>query len=135
MSVSAQSVMFIKPRQSWWRRWLKRVGWGLLVLLIVAICLWSGRHHAIQERLDEALGELDRSEPGWRLADIEAAREQIPEEENSARVVVAAARLLPKDWPSQAFADRFSDLEPEVQLGPEDFASLTKELSHLGPAL
>jgi hypothetical protein len=31
--------------------------------------------------------EMDRAEPGWRLEDIEAAREQVPEEENSARVL------------------------------------------------
>jgi hypothetical protein len=127
--------MIIKPRRPWWRRWLKRVGWVLLALLVVAICVRIGRHYSIQGRLEEALTELDRAEPGWRLADIEAAREQIPEEENSARVVIAAAKLLPKQWPPQEFDSLFGQFAPEEQLAPDDFARLKQELDNVRPAL
>lgn len=123
-------------------RWLKRIGCGLLILLIpvttvliLGICAWAWRHHRIQERLDAALAELDRTDPGWRLADIEVAREQIPEDENSARVIVAAARLLPKDWPPKEFGELFSHLPPEEQLAPDTFARLKQELDSLLPAL
>jgi hypothetical protein len=78
---------------------------------------------------------LDRTDPGWRLAEIEAAREEVPEEENSARVVVAAVKLLPRGWPTEVFKDLFGDLDPAEQLAPEDFARLTKELDVLQPAL
>jgi len=135
MSVPEQSTTNNKPRRSWWRRWLKRVGWGLLMLVIVVACRMAWRHYQVTKQLNESLTKLDRAEPGWRLEEIEAAREQIPEEENSARVVVAAARLLPKNWPSQEFDDLFAHLAPEAQLAPEDFARLKKELEAVRPAL
>ncbi|HEY7154162.1 MAG TPA: hypothetical protein VH575_09430, partial [Gemmataceae bacterium] len=125
----------MKPRPPWWRRWLKRLGKGFLIAAILIAGRMAWHHYQTTKKLNEALAELDRVEPGWRLKEIEAAREQIPEEENGARVVVAAAKLLPKDWPSQEFADRFADLTPEVQLAPDDFAALTKELFQLEPAL
>jgi hypothetical protein len=115
--------------------WLKRLGMMLLVLLIVAACTQTWRHYQVSKRLDETLAEIDRAEPGWRLADIEAAREQIPEEENSARVVVAAAKLLPKDWPPKDFDDLFAHLAPEEQLAAEDFGRLERELDNVRPAL
>jgi hypothetical protein len=81
------------------------------------------------------VAELDRTEPGWRLAEIEAAREELPEGENSARVVVAAAGRLPKEWPSQDFDDRFRLRSPAEKLNDEDFDRLTKELAAVRPAL
>jgi hypothetical protein len=132
--VETHEQTFEKPHRPW-LRWLKRIGWSLLALTILIACRTAWHHHQVTRKLNEALTELDRTDPGWRLADIEAAREQIPEEENSARVVVAAAKLLPKDWPPKEFADRFADLTPEAQLAPDDFAALIKELSHLEPAL
>jgi hypothetical protein len=78
---------------------------------------------------------MDRTEPGWRLADIESAREQVPEEENSARVVVAAAALLPKQWPPQDVDDLFKSLVPAEQLSPEAYDRFKKELNTVHPAL
>lgn len=124
------------------RRWLKRIGCTLLVLAIPTLMLlmlafggWAGRHYLVQRRLEEALAELDRNDPGWRLADIEAARKQIPEETNSARVVVAASKLLPRDWPAPEFQDRFAHLSPEEQITPNDWARLKQELTIVQPAL
>lgn len=138
MDTYEESIVIAKPR----RRWLKRVGCGLLVLLVPALILltialpnYVWRHHVVQQRLDEALASLDRNDPGWRLEDIEAAREQIPEEANSAPVVVAAARLLPRDWPSKDFEDRFAHLWPEELLIADDFARLKQQLGHVQPAL
>lgn len=116
-------------------RWLKRIGKGLLILAIIAALRLAWRHHQITKALDEAVAEMDRVEPGWRLADIEAAREQIPEEENSARVVVAAAKLLPQGWPKQDFSDLFEHLAPEEQLSIDEVAFLTQELDNVRPAL
>jgi hypothetical protein len=118
-----------KPRRPL-LRWLKWAGCGLLILLIpvvtvliVGVCAWAWRHHRVQERLNEALAELDRTDPGWRLADIEAEREQIPEEENSARVVVAAAKLLPKDWPPKEFSELFTGHLRAVETGTRQRAA------------
>ncbi|MGH7172526.1 MAG: hypothetical protein ACRELF_00285 [Gemmataceae bacterium] len=120
---------------SWWRRWLKRFG-KLLLLAIIAIAIRQAwHHHEVTKKLQESLTEMDRTDPGWRLEDIEAAREQIPEDENSARVVIAASKLLPKRWPVQDFDDLFGHLAPEEQLAPEDFARLKQELERVQPAL
>ncbi len=130
-----QSFEIAKPHRPWWLRWLKRIGWGLLALTIILAARQYWHHCQTTKKLDETLAEMDRAEPGWRLEDIEAAREQIPEDENSARVVVAAAKLLPKNWPSPDFEELFIHLPPEEQLAPDDFACLKTELDNLDPAL
>ncbi len=135
MDTLDEAVETEKPRRPWWLLWLKRIGKGLLLAAVVIAIRQAWRHHQVTKKLENTLAEIDRAEPGWRLADIEAAREQMPEDENSARVVVAAAKLLPKGWPSTEFADRFAYLAPEEQLVPEDFARLTKELNAVQPAL
>jgi hypothetical protein len=130
-----ESFEIDKSRRSWWRRWLKRIGWSLLILAVSSAGRQAWVHYQATKKLQETLTEMDRVEPGWRLEDIEAAREPVPEEENSARVVIAAARLLPKNWPPQEFHDPFSRLKPVEQFAPEDFARLTKELENVRPAL
>ncbi|HTU19464.1 MAG TPA: hypothetical protein VMG10_15495 [Gemmataceae bacterium] len=116
-------------------RWLKRITSGLLIILIVAVCAWACWPNAAQQRLKEALAELDRSDPGWRLEDIEAAREPIPEGENSARVVMAAFNLLPRQWPPRELEALLGALSPEVRLAPEEFQRLKQELDNVQPAL
>ncbi|HEY7310474.1 MAG TPA: hypothetical protein VH643_14005 [Gemmataceae bacterium] len=104
-----------------------------LALLVLGAQRWW--HHTNQKRLNEALAELDQAEPGWRLEDLEAAREQVPEEENSARVVVASYKLLPDGWPPREIGDLLDRRNPPEMLPPEDFNRLTKELADVGPAL
>ncbi len=133
METDYESFETDKPRSSW--GWLKGIGWCLLVLaLLVAVFLfWN--HSKGTSKLQQTLAELDRTEPGWRLEDIEAARAEIPDEENSARVVVAAADLIPRGWPTQELTDRFTHLEPQEQLADDDFARLRAELNRVRPAL
>ncbi|HEY7425711.1 MAG TPA: hypothetical protein VH682_15890 [Gemmataceae bacterium] len=125
----------LEKRPGFWRFWLKRLAKVLLLMVIVGVCAQLWRHYRISKRLEETLADIDRAEPGWRLQDIEAAREQIPEEENSARVVVAATKLLPPNWPPKEFDELFSHLAPEEQLAAEDFARLKQELDNVRPAL
>jgi hypothetical protein len=129
------SAIVMKSRPPWWRRWLKRLGKGLLIAVILIACRMVWRHYQVTNKLKEALAELDRAEPGWRLKEIEAVREQIPEEENSARVVVAATKLLPANWPSPELDKLFTHLAPEEQLDPDDFARLKQELENVRSAL
>ncbi len=116
-------------------RWLKRIGKGLLIAAVIIAGRMAWHHYQATKNLQEALAEMDRAEPGWRLEEIEAAREKIPEEENSARVVVAATKMLPRNWPPKEFDDLFVKLAPTEQLPPEDFARLKKELTDVRPAL
>ncbi len=73
--------------------------------------------------LEEALAELDRTEPGWRMADLQRKRAVIPDQNNSALHVLAAKKLLPADWPqwpvagSERDADRVARLRQEFEAG------------------
>jgi hypothetical protein len=115
---------------------LKVIGWGLLILALLAILGVFWNRTKMQSRLQKTLAEMDRSEPGWRWEDIEAARAEVPEEENSARIIVAAAEQMPQPWPSAGFpSDRLGSLPPNEMLSGEDFVRLSKELADARPAL
>jgi hypothetical protein len=128
------AVQVERPRP-WWRRWLRRVVVTLLLVLVGLGGRLYYRHHQAVTKLEEALAALDHDDPGWRLEDIEAARGQIPKDENSARVVVTAAKLLPQRWPPQEFDDPLGGLAPEEQLAPDALARLKQELDKVRPAL
>ncbi len=52
------------------------------------------------ERLAVAVAAADHDNPHWRLDDLLANREKVPDAENSAIVLQKLDDLLPKDWPS-----------------------------------
>ena len=78
---------FVPARTAVWRI-LRLVGLGLLVLMVVVGIYCAVGHHRVSRALEKAVAELDQSETGWRLEEIEAAREKVPDEDNSAPVVV-----------------------------------------------
>jgi len=84
---------------------LKCFGWGVLSLAVAVVIAMTWHRSSMASKLKDTLAELDRTEPAWRFDDIEAAREDVPEEENSARVIVTAARWLPRTWPSADFRE------------------------------
>lgn len=115
---------------------LKVVGWGLLILAMLAAIGMFWNHAKTTSKLQKVLAELDRTDPGWRLEEIEAARADLPEEENSARVVVTAAGAMPKRWPSAGFPDEQLRLLPSNEmLSGEDFVRLSTELASARAAL
>jgi hypothetical protein len=123
----------VKPRRRW--RWLRWLGLALVGLAASLAGKAIYNHHRVSLALEEALAELDAADPGWRLADIEAAREKVPEAENSARVVVAAAKLLPENWLPDELDHGLKKLPPEAQLSPEQYRELRQLLDRLRPAL
>ncbi|SRR5579883_72457 len=115
---------------------LKCLGWGVLILAILVVISLVWHRGKMASKLKETLAELDRTEPGWRLEDIEVAREDVPEEENSARVIAAAAKSLPRTWPPPDFpAEPFQLVSPNKKLNNEDSVHLSSELSKMRPAL
>jgi hypothetical protein len=84
--------------------------------------------------LDDEIAELDRTEPRWRLEDVEANRSQIPGKQNSAPVTVAVFSLLPKNW-NPAVRDELEKLPPPLDLSAERVAKLIAELNGVEPAL
>jgi hypothetical protein len=115
---------------------LKYVGWGALILAIVVAIGIFGNRVQNANQLQKMLAEMDSTEPGWRMEEIEAARETVPEEENSARIVVAAAERLPKQWPSKDFHEEDSHFgPPNEKMSEADFLLLSRELASVKSAL
>jgi hypothetical protein len=102
----------------------------LLALASIAGFVWlllSRRN--IRANYEAAIARLDREDPGWRLEEMDAAREAIPDDENSARVVVAAYDMLPIGVPSIEFIDAFEGLPKYRRLGGQQLARLCNELN------
>jgi hypothetical protein len=113
----------------------RRVALRLLGVLLLAgaaglAAWWWWGERQLKGRLAQAVAELDRTDPGWRLEDIEAARVEVPEAENSARVVVAVRALLPRSgWPPTDLDESLYNLLPNEQLNARQTARLGKELA------
>ncbi len=111
------------------------LGWLLLVALFVAIQMFWNRSK-MARRLQETLAELDRSEPGWRLEEIEAARDQMPDEENSAHVLIEATQHLSQPWPPPGFPlEPFHIVPPNELLNESDFDLLSRGLESVQSVL
>lgn len=84
------------PRRRSWGRRLRRSVLSFLVL--AAFGAAADYMYCLHERqqLAAALAELDATDPGWRLEDIEAARAVVPEQENSAPLILAVYDQIPK---------------------------------------
>jgi hypothetical protein len=82
--------------------------------------------HSAEKRLEAAIAEADRLDPGWRWDDLLARRETISDDQNSAPHVLAAAKLLPKNWSSKPVAPP-GDKPGQGELPPADPAPNEQE--------
>jgi hypothetical protein len=71
----------------------------LLGLVGGAVLLWAWAQWTAHRRLERAVAEADRLDPGWRLADLMAARRPVPAATNSAGRVLEVAKGIPDRWP------------------------------------
>jgi ABC-type transport system involved in multi-copper enzyme maturation permease subunit len=113
-------------------------GWLLFLFPVIMALGWYGySHFAAQNSLEEILASLNRSDPGWRLEEIEANRAVIPDEENSSNVVRAVRTKLPGDWETGKFYEQVQaqDLAPEKQLNDQQVRGLTEILERVEPVL
>ncbi len=81
---------------------------------------------------------MDRTDPGWRLQDVEAARAVVPDAENSALRIIEANKLLPqapKRWIEEDFDTELQHLAPERCMTPAQLAHLRQRLDDAEPAL
>jgi hypothetical protein len=126
----------------------------LCLILFPIIAGYLYLDYAAKNKLQAAIAETDRLDPRWRLEDIEADRAAVPDAENSAKTVLAAQQLIPKNWPVwefptirvpqappeadpklQALAKGFRELEPQQQLNDEESAALRSEMMRAAAAL
>src|SRR5262249_29176942 len=104
-----------KPRSRFLWRWLRRLFAGML-LLALGLTGWKLYEDQVDRRaLERYLAELDQEDPGWRFEEIEAARPEVPDAENSAQVVAAVAQRLPEDW-QPPLMDTVMGSQPPPQL-------------------
>jgi hypothetical protein len=125
----------LRPRRRWWWRWSLRVFLALLLAVTILFLYYAHRRREALVALRAAVAELDRTEPGWRLHELEAARAIIPNDENSALIVNNAFGLLPENWQSPDFFEHQSNLSPQQLLDQDDLTDLREELRTAQPAL
>src|SRR6516165_9821696 len=113
-------------------RKLARKGWfwvglsaGLLFLLVVGVIYaeWKITRSRGEARRDAAVRRLDAEDPGWRAADLCAARNAAlpPPDQNAAERALKAVGLIPASFqkmpPQQMW---WTDLKPGVAPHPQD---------------
>src|SRR5262245_61107258 len=110
---------------------------SLMLLGVVPKIVHYFKESQVTDELDSFLAHLDATEPGWRLADLEARRAPVPDEENRASIVLAASKLLPEKWPPEEFTDmqRRLDEGDEEWLHKEDIPVISDELRQHSDAL
>jgi hypothetical protein len=102
----------------------------VLAFASIALTMLSSQMWQADGRYREAAAEADRLDPGWRLDEIMAQREKVPDAINSALRVRKIAQQLPHGWPGIKHYDvSFNDGEtPEMRLKPEWLAQLRQAL-------
>ena len=81
------------------RVWPWFVGVPLLLVLAAAVVVGAVAGRKVDRRLAAAVAEADRDDPNWRLDDLLANREPVPDAENSAPVMDQILALVPEGWP------------------------------------
>src|SRR5439155_21485535 len=125
-----------KPR---WRLllWAALIGGPILLVLAWLGCQWYW-----DRDFRAAIAEADRLDPGWRLAELEAGRAQIPDAENAAIQVAAAKKLVPPGWfsipsasPSTPLEEVLDQISPVDRLGQGQSKQIDAELVKAATAL
>jgi hypothetical protein len=116
--------------------WLRALEIVVQAALLIGIVSVSVRHWIFTSRLQAELAQMDRTDPGWRLQDIEAARAAVSDDENSALTIVAAANSLRNAWTTKDdVIDDLAKQPPERRLTPQQYAHLTQKLEEAREAL
>jgi hypothetical protein len=92
------------------------------------------QRHVAAQAAEEALAAADAQDPQWRLADIEKRRAAIPDKDNAALPVQAAAKLMPINWPPQEAFEAI-DVLPPYQLDPAILPDLRAERKKVQPVV
>jgi type II secretory pathway pseudopilin PulG len=131
-----------KPRG---RRWLLWLGVPLVLGILWLVFLYAFFAYWMDRELRAAMAVADRDSPGgWKLKDIEAHRQQIPDAENAALIAMRVKNLMPADWPLEIASSnpepgpvwtmRLGELSPEVQLDAALLGRLRESLARVEPA-
>jgi hypothetical protein len=106
------------------KRWLKRLLIiGLVVAGIPALLFYASRgylKHQGNRELEQVGAGLDASDPGWRLSEIQAARErnQIPPDQDASAVVLRAEEMGRSHWEPLSANVEWNDIFPPSNRTP-----------------
>ena len=88
------------PPRPRWRRWPFWLGVPVQLLIIGAFGAGVYLSWQVNRRLATATAAAEQDDPDWRLDDLLAHRDPVPDSENSAPVVAEALTILPEGWPT-----------------------------------
>jgi hypothetical protein len=128
-----------------WLRCIFAIAIASIIVVGVLVKLFVDKPVVRVDELREAIAEADRLDPEWRHPELEVQRRKIPDDENGALRVQAAAGLLPKKWPKwegihprkpdenvedarHEFEGRISYPPTETQLDDQQIEALKAEL-------
>jgi hypothetical protein len=120
------------------RRWGRRLLAAVLLLVLGSAALWAWAAWQLYRsgnEADAAAAEADRLDPGWRMEDLEAKRDQPPDEENGALKLLAVKGRFPSNRSSSPHDKLFDDLPPEARLTEPQIQALRELLEGAGPAV
>jgi len=105
----------------------------VLLLGLVGAAFYYRATVAAERRLQKAMAEADRLDPGWRLDDILRNQPAIPDEDNGALRRMTVERLLPAGLGS--LFSSVASIRPQVQLSANLIASLRTKLQESSSAV
>jgi hypothetical protein len=123
------------PRLTGWRRVLFRAFVVAVAVVAVTFAWDSWRARRDWADAEAAVAETDQTDPGWRLPELEAKRDNPPADENGALEVLAVAKALPGADATKAADEAIGDPPPEVRLNEEHAKTLQAVLDPIIPAV
>src|SRR5438094_2224916 len=112
---------------------------GLLLAVAGSFAGWQWRRYlALEAQLQDAIAEVERADPRWRLEDIEADRARVPDAENSAPLILRLRAITPRpDIDANTAQARYllSDekLPPAVRLTDKQYRTAIDALEEIEP--
>lgn len=124
------------------RKWILRVGFGLLTLLLLAVAgvvgQWKTTRSRNEESLRAAVARLDAADPGWRLHELNDARNARlpPADRNAGEQMLVALRLAPPAYSEWKELVKFRpDPVSNHLMGDDAFQAAAAAHAECGPAL
>lgn len=120
------------------RRWLRGVLALVAVVILVPVGIYLYLSYAQRAGWADAEADAARSDPRWRLADLIAEQETIPDAENSALHIVAVvgkAKIVRVSGTTSTYNLIFADLPPDAVLNDQQLALLRAELGKIAKPL
>ncbi len=101
--------------------WRRRLIVGVLLLLVLGVGYVLWWYQSSLKRLERAMADADRLDPGWRFEELQAKRAAIPDDQNSALVVLSIGNSFAKlgPWSTDEAQQLLESRTPPVQLSAE----------------